>query len=170
MIYMFISVCFIILLFMSWLFLLPVNLIGVLDLLQNLKEILMIRGNGDLFVLSWAWMWPCALTDISFDVLIESVVPCISLFFFLVLRYIVTVVVCMPFYVSFYVCMFDVFCVFWCVYVFFRCWIQLILFQFFVVWVCDFCLICDACSFRGVCNGNINVSECNRWPTTDSFG
>ena len=55
------------------------------------------RINDDFFFLRWARVWRCALVSDAFEVLIEGVIACISLFIFLVLRYVVTVVVCMRF-------------------------------------------------------------------------
>ena len=49
--------------------------------------------NGKIFVLSLARVYICALVSDPSDVLIEGDAACISMFIFLVLRYVVTMVV-----------------------------------------------------------------------------
>ena len=55
------------------------------------------RWNGDLYALSLARLQRFALVSNASDMLIESVIACINMSMFQVLRYVVTVLVCMLF-------------------------------------------------------------------------
>ena len=58
------------------------------------------RKNVDLFVLNIARVWHCALVSGS-DMLINGTVACTSLFIFLVLKYVVTVLMSISFMLDF---------------------------------------------------------------------